>query len=112
VARQEPRNIKIRQGEAGGGAGRNFEAGQGGEEMTTAIAERRELHQAIDALPDEALSHLAPYIAFLRHEYDGEYELTGIAATRAAVAELRAGKGKRFHSMEDLMCDLNDENDA
>jgi hypothetical protein len=79
--------------------------------MTTATAERQELHEAIDALPGEALSHLAPYIAFLRHKYDGECELTGIAATRAAVAELRAGGGKRFNSVEELMCDLNDEND-
>jgi hypothetical protein len=34
------------------------------------------------------------------------------AETRSAIAELRAGKGKRFSSIDDLMADLHDENDA
>jgi len=39
-------------------------------------------------------------------------ELTGIAATRAAIAEIRAGGGKTFDSVDDLMADLhNDDED-
>jgi hypothetical protein len=77
--------------------------------------ERQELHNAIDTLPDDAITHLIPYIMFLRLEYktrESAAELTGIAATRAAVAELRAGKGNRAHSIEELMAALHDdEND-
>ena len=79
--------------------------------MTAATAERQELHQAIDALPEGALSLLAPYIAFLRHEYKTGGELVGADATRAAVAELRDGKGKQFGSIRELMRDLHDEID-
>src|SRR3546814_15882475 len=35
-------------------------------------------------------------------------ELTGQAATRAAIEELEAGKGARFPSADALMTDLND----
>ena len=39
-------------------------------------------------------------------------ELTGIAATRAAIAEIRAGGGNTFDSVDDLMADLyNDDED-
>ena len=38
--------------------------------------------------------------------------LTGIEATRAAIAEIRAGKGKTFDNIDDLMADLhNDDED-
>ncbi|MBB6193954.1 hypothetical protein FHS51_004213 [Sphingobium wenxiniae] len=35
-------------------------------------------------------------------------ELTGQAATRAAIEELEAGKGARFPSVDALMTDLHD----
>jgi len=35
-------------------------------------------------------------------------ELTGAAATRAAIAELEAGEGARFDTVEDLMAELTD----
>jgi hypothetical protein len=78
--------------------------------MRTQTAERQELYRIIDTLPDEAIPHLAPYIAFLKHEYESrdieEAELTGIAATRAAIAELRAGKGEKV-TIEQIMAELN-----
>jgi hypothetical protein len=48
----------------------------------------------------------------LRSEYKTQAldaELTGVAATRAAIAELRAGKGHRAHSIEELMSALHDD---
>ena len=33
------------------------------------------------------------------------------AATRAAIAELEAGKGQRFATVTEMMASLNDEND-
>ena len=38
-----------------------------------------------------------------------KYGTTPNAETRAAMAELRAGKGKRFTSVEALMADLHDD---
>jgi antitoxin component of RelBE/YafQ-DinJ toxin-antitoxin module len=72
--------------------------------MTTQTVERQDLHQAIDALPDEAIAEAARYIESLQEVPNAE--------TIAAIEELRAGKGKKFHSIEALMADLHDENDA
>jgi len=35
------------------------------------------------------------------------FEITPNANTRKAITELEAGKGKRFHSVDALMADLN-----
>jgi cytochrome c553 len=69
--------------------------------------ERQELHQAIDDLPDDDIDKLAPYIALLRRERDWKPN----NETIAAIEELRAGKGKKFTSIEELMDDLDNEND-
>ena len=73
--------------------------------MTTATAERKTLHQTIDTLSDEAITRLVPYVVSLQHKYK-DAELTGAAATRAAIDELRSGKGERV-TIEQLMTELN-----
>ena len=67
----------------------------------------------------EKLSNLTPHepnaetiAAMEEARNDLGEELTGIAATRAAIAEIRAGGGKTFDTIDDLMADLhNDDED-
>ncbi|GHV47117.1 hypothetical protein FACS1894204_10080 [Synergistales bacterium] len=73
--------------------------------MTTATLERNALHQTIDTLSDEAITRLVPYVISLQREYE-DAELTGAAGTRAAIDELRSGKGERV-TIEQLMAELN-----
>ncbi|GHS94780.1 hypothetical protein AGMMS50276_08250 [Synergistales bacterium] len=73
--------------------------------MTTATAERTALHQTIDTLSDEAITRLVPYVISLQRECE-DAKLTGAAATRAAIDELRSGKGERV-TIEQLMAELN-----
>jgi len=40
---------------------------------------------------------------------EAKYGITPNAETREAIAELRAGKGKKFSSVEALMADLHDD---
>jgi hypothetical protein len=42
---------------------------------------------------------------------EAKYGTTPNAETIAAIEELRAGKGKRCYSIEELMRDLHNEND-
>jgi hypothetical protein len=106
--------------------------------MTTLTTERQELHQAIEYLSDRALLQIKGYVERIREEtlereaeeeerrYQGmalekikaeiaaleaKYGTTPNAETVAAMEEARAGKGKRCHSIEELMLDLHDEND-
>ena len=76
--------------------------------MQTQTAERQELHQVIDALPDDGVVAVLDLIKSFRLGY-----LPHIpnAETQEAIAELRAGKGKKFSSMGALMADLHDECD-
>jgi hypothetical protein len=77
--------------------------------MTTQTAERKELHQVIDALPDHSVMAMLEFVKSLRPNV--EAALTGIEATRAAIAEIRAGRGKRFDSIDALMADLHNDED-
>jgi antitoxin component of RelBE/YafQ-DinJ toxin-antitoxin module len=69
--------------------------------MTTQTVERQDLHEAIDALPDEAIAEAARYIESLQEVPNAE--------TIAAIEELRAGKGERV-TIEEIMAELNAEN--
>ena len=55
--------------------------------MTTQTAERQALHRVIDALPDDRVIVTLDFVNNLRDEQPN-------AETRAAMAELRAGKGE------------------
>ena len=84
--------------------------------MQTQIAERQELHQTIDMLPDDSVLAILKLIKSLKpsvktQQDDGCSQHIPNAETRAAMAELQAGKGKKFSSIEVLMADLHDEND-
>jgi vacuolar-type H+-ATPase subunit I/STV1 len=100
--------------------------------MTTATAERQELHQAIERLSDSAILQIKDYVERVREAEEEERryqsmtldeikaEIAAMEAkhgttpnekTIAAMEELRAGGGKRFHSIDELMRDLHDEND-
>jgi hypothetical protein len=88
--------------------------------MTTATQtvtkERRELHQAVDALPNESIPKLADYVKWLAEEaeiaaLEAKYGTTPNAETIAAMMEAESGGGEQFSSIEDLMAELHDEND-
>ena len=80
--------------------------------MITHTAERQELYKMIDALPDDSVIAMRDLIRSLRPGADDGY-LPHIpnAETVAAIEEGRAGKVKRFSSVEALMADLNDGKD-
>lgn len=67
-----------------------------------------DLQEAAEGLSDTAKEKVLHYISFLRYE---EGARIPNAETIAAIEELRAGKGKKFSSIESLMQDLHDEND-
>ena len=67
-----------------------------------------DLQQAVEGLSDTAKEKVLHFISFLRYE---ESVRTPNAETIEAIEELRAGKGKKFSSIEALMDDLHDEND-
>jgi vacuolar-type H+-ATPase subunit I/STV1 len=92
--------------------------------MTTVTAERQELHHAIAHLSDKAIVQIKGYIDRVREEeleienikaeiaaLEAKYGTTPNAETIAAIKEARAGKGKKLHSIDELMRDLHDEND-
>jgi hypothetical protein len=73
-------------------------------EMFTQTLERQELQRVIDTLPDDRVIAVLDYAKnYCPHIPNAE--------TREAIAELRAGKGKKFTSLEALMADLHDESD-
>ncbi len=78
--------------------------------MTAQTMGRQEIFHQIDALPDSAMSALAEFVSFLQYREDGKEHIPN-AETIAAIEELRAGKGKKFSSIEALMRDLHDESD-
>ena len=82
------------------------------------MVERQELQQVIDALPDDGVVAVLDLIRSFRRlnetvqaDDDGCLPHIPNAETREAMAELRAGKGKKFSSVEALMADLHDECD-
>ena len=72
--------------------------------MLTQTVERQELLQVIGTLPDDRVGVILDFAKNLRSEIPN-------AETREAMAELRAGKGKKFSSVEALMADLHEECD-
>ena len=68
--------------------------------MTTQTAERKELQRVIDALPDDRVIVTLDFVMNLRDEQPN-------AETRAAMAELRAGKGETV-TMEELKAMLDE----
>ena len=67
--------------------------------MTTQTAERQALHRVIDALPDDRVIVTLDFVNNLRDEQPN-------AETRAAMAELRAGKGEKV-TIDQIMAELN-----
>ena len=72
--------------------------------MLTQAVERQELLQVISALPDDRVGIILDFAKNLHSEIPN-------AETREAIAALRAGKGKKFTSIEALMADLHEECD-
>jgi len=91
--------------------------------MTTQTAEMtttetfQSLLRDISTLPDASLRKLAEQAKWLAEEAEiaalkKKYGTTPNAETIAAIEECRAGKGKRFNSIAELMEDLhNDDED-
>jgi hypothetical protein len=70
----------------------------------------------ISGLSDDGIQKLAEHVKWLLEEQEiaaleAKYGTTPNAETITAIEELRAGKGKRVCSIEELMRDLHDEND-
>jgi hypothetical protein len=88
--------------------------------VTTATAERQEIHQVIDDLSDRAILQVKGYIDRVREEEDEElerikaeiaaleakYGTTPNAETIAAMMELDEGGGE-VTTIEELMAELN-----
>ena len=72
--------------------------------MLTQTPERQELQQMIDTWPDDRVGVMLDFAKILNSEIPN-------AETREAIAALRAGKGKKFTSIEALMADLHEECD-
>ena len=72
--------------------------------MLTQTAERQELLRVIGTLPDDSVPAVLDFAKGYRPYIPNE-------ETREAIAELRAGKGKKFSSVEALMADLHDDSD-
>ena len=85
--------------------------------MQTQTTERRELLQEIEALSNDSVIAILNLIKSLKpitetaQNTDDFSSRTPNAETRAAMAELRTGKGKKFSNIEALMADLHDGND-
>ncbi|MDR3166095.1 MAG: hypothetical protein LBU13_11035 [Synergistaceae bacterium] len=79
--------------------------------MSAQTMARQDLHEIIDTLSDNAFEKLASYAVSLKCEDMPVLIGPMNAETREALEELRAGKGKRFDSVDELMADLNEEND-
>ena len=79
--------------------------------MLTQTAERKELYEAIDTLPDDSVLMTLNFIKnlHLNDDCDGYGPHIPNAETRAAMAELRAGKGERT-TIDQIMAELNAEN--
>jgi hypothetical protein len=78
----------------------------------TVTTERRELHQAVDALPDAAIPKLADYIKWLEEEaeiaaLEAKHWTTPNAETIAAMKELDEGGGEVI-SMDTLKAMLDE----
>jgi hypothetical protein len=76
--------------------------------MRTQITERNNLHRAIDALSDAAISQLTPYVEFLESRDDS---ISGAMPdeTREALEELRAGRGNKASGINELMAALHED---
>ena len=64
----------------------------------TVATERRKLHRAVDALPNESIPKLADYVKWLAEEaeiaaLEAKYGTTPNAETVAAIEECRRGEG-------------------
>ena len=70
--------------------------------MLTQTAERQELQRVIDTLPDNRVIVTLDFVKNLRDEQPN-------AETRAAMAELRAGKGEKV-TIDRIMAELNARN--
>ncbi|MDR3280896.1 MAG: hypothetical protein LBT23_10320 [Synergistaceae bacterium] len=85
------------------------------EELSPATT-TQSLFRGISELSDEGLRKLAEYVRRLNEEQEiaaleAKYGTTPNVETIAAIEELRAGKGKRFNNIDELMANLLDEND-
>ena len=70
--------------------------------MTTQTIARHDIHTKIDALSDEAIEKLAPYVDFLSNEEHENIPHVPNAETIAAIEECRARRGKRASSVEEF----------
>ena len=74
--------------------------------MTTQISIREDFCRRVLELPDEGFFQIKQYLDdILPHILSSHIPN---AETQEAIAELLAGKGKRFSSIEDLIADLHD----
>ena len=87
-------------------------------ERCETTAERVELHQTIDTLPDDSVLTMLNLIKSLQSnaqtiqaDDDGYPPHIPNAETAAAIRDGRAGKVKSFHSIEALLADLENDND-
>jgi hypothetical protein len=77
----------------------------------TVSTERRELHQAVDTLPDAAIPKLADYVKWLEEEAEiaalkAKYGTTPNAETIAAMKELDECGGEAT-TIDEIMAELN-----
>ena len=85
--------------------------------MTTRTAERQELYKMIDTLPDDSVAAMLDFARSLSTHMetidteDGFLPHIPNAKTAAAIREGRAGKVKSFHSIDELLADLRNDND-
>ena len=69
--------------------------------MSTALAERDELEQAIRSLPDQQVRVVLEFVRDLEEE-----EHVPNAETLEAIREIREGRGQRFSSVEEMFTDM------
>ena len=84
-------------------------------ETTTTEMFQTLLHN-ISTLPEDSTRKLAEQAQWLAEEAEiaalkAKYGTTPNAETIAAIEEIRAGKGKRFNSIAELMDDLNNDDE-
>ena len=81
--------------------------------MSTQTAERRELHQVIDTLPDDSVTAVLGLIRGLRHDTDDGYlPHMPNAETAAAIREGRAGKVKSAATLEEFFAEMQKDNEG
>ena len=95
------------------------------------VTDKKDLIQTIELLSAREILRVKGYVERIREEeeerrcqnmtvgdikteiatLEAKYGTTPNAETREAIAELRAGQGKKFSSVEALMADLHDDSD-